>query len=176
MLLETIYTPSRLALAANSNASSFTTLVPTKTEPTTGVVQIGTAGTPVCFTQNSLLVNPFGTGSDTNTLSVRVTGWRPVGDGSVPTLWVPTVLCEVQATLDGSSPGVAGTLVPNTCLFAKTLTLTTGNANVSVELVSPAAAGEIAHFVLTAKGFQKFQFTFTTGSSATDCNALVAFL
>lgn len=183
MLIETIYTPWRKARAVNQTSTSGITIATTLVEPSgdagtaTGhsVLEIGR---PASFTQNALLLQPYGVGSDTNTFSVDVWGWRPVApclnDGTGRFTWVPTLLCELACTLTSGATGVAGGAVLDTEYFCDTLTVTYGNANVSVEIVSNAN-NLPAHAVVTAKGFQKFELSFFTGSSATSCNALVAF-
>ncbi len=185
MLIETAYQPWRLARAVNQTSSSFVAKLATSTEPVTAATASATSvsileiGKPFALTQNAMMVLPFGTGSDGNTFSLRVFGWAPGAySTSGLTSWYPTLLCELLCTLSSTNTGVASGFDPNGAsdYFAKTITITYGNANVSVEAVSPAVAGLNAHAMVSAKGFQKFELTFSTGSSATDCNALCRFL
>ncbi len=125
---------------------------------------------------NGLVIKPYGAGADDATMSVRVIGWSYlIEDNVIGTAgWDPTVLVELACTLS-TVVGVAGLLVINTDRFADTLALTYGNDDVSVDIVSPAN-NVAAHAVVDLKGFQLVEFTFTTGASATSCNALFKFL
>ncbi len=177
MRIETLSQPYFRARSVNQTSASFVSKVPTLTEPVgdaataTGASVIDfMAGGEGTFVQNGAMIVPYGTGADTNTFSVRIIAWKPFG-----TLWVPVLLAELLCTLSSGNPG-AGTAIPSTMLFAETITLTHGNANVSIDVVSPAASGVIAHALLDLKGATKIELSFQTGSSATDCNALIAVL
>lgn len=180
--------PWRIARKVNQTSNGYVSKIPTTTEP------VGDAGTATgaavidltapdtlggLTSANRAMVHFFGAGSDTNTFSCRVIGWSCVAQapgglalGGRPVLWVPTVLVEVQATLS-VQVGIAGSSALNTDRFADTIALTgtTANAGQGVEIVSPAN-DTIAHLVVDLKGAQKLEFSFTTGGSATDCNAL----
>ena len=178
MLLETLATPFFKARSVNQTSATFVSKIPTATEPS------GDAGTATGasvfdigkgYAQNGVLVTPYGIGSDNNTMSLRLIGWRSIGANAVATLlWIPVIICEVAATLS-TAVGIVGKTVLDTERFADTLSLTTGNDDVSIDIVSPTG-NVIAHFVADLKGFQKLEVSFTTGSSATSCNALLAFL
>lgn len=177
MLLETISQPLRLVRAANDTSSSFGSRVPTTDKPSgSGVIDLGGYG---MANQNGVLLLPFGTGSDGNTFSLRVLAWHWIVDPLItkakPTLFVPFLLCELSVTLSSGNPGVAGSILGSTQYFAKSISLTTGNANVSAETLSPAASGVLAHATADMKGAQMLEVIFSTGSSATDCNALYKF-
>jgi hypothetical protein len=177
MLLETISQPFRLVRSANSTDSSFASKVPTADKPSgAGVLDLGGFGVA---NQNGVMLVPFGTGSDGDTFSLRVLAWHWISDPTitkaVTTLWVPALLCELSVTLSSGNPGVAGTILGSSNYFAKSISLTTGNANVSTETVSPATSGVLAHATVDMKGAQMLEVIFTTGSSATDCNALYKF-
>jgi hypothetical protein len=125
-------------------------------------------------TRNVVMLVPYGAGSDTNTFSMRVIGWTLISEGSRDTeQWRPMVLGEFLCTLS-TQVGLAGRLVANTDRYCDTIALvgTTGNDDVSIDIVSPAndTAG---HVVVDMKGAQKLEVTFTTGGSATSCNCLV---
>lgn len=136
---------------------------------------------------NSILMVFFGVGSDNNTFSARLAGWRRArprpGDSTTPPalggaaefLWIPVPLFEVAVTLSSTQPGIVNSLIGATSLFADTITLTgtTANDDVSVDIVSPAN-DTIAHLVVDVKGFELVEPIFTTGGSATSCNALLA--
>ena len=188
-----------LARETNTTDSAYPTRLPQQGAPNgngSGVSQttapsvfnIGNQGSVV---QNKLNLVVFGTGADGTTLSVRILGWRniktrpayPLSPGGKTVgyqlgqsneLWVPYVIGEVACTLSSGNPGIAGSIVPATCYFAKTMTLTTGNNLYTAEVISPAVGGAIAHAVFDIKGSHMIELIFETGSSATDCNALIA--
>ena len=181
-LLETFSMGFRKARSVNQNSNGYVSKIPTGTEPTgdaataTGasVIELGRmAGSPA---QNGLIICPYGIGSDNNTFSLKVIGWRCVGENNLSTmLWIPVPLVVLACTLSGSAIGIVGKTILATELFADTISLTKGNDDVSVDIVSPAD-DTIAHAVVDLKGFQKVEISFTTGGSATDCNALIALL
>lgn len=184
--LQTTYSPWRLARSVNQSSSAAVSRLPTLIEPkgdaatATGNCILDLSD-PVCgFTQNALLILPFGTGADASTFSVNVYGWAPsvIPNASGQFSWYPTLLCQLTATLSSTNVGPAGGYDPNgaTDYFAKTLTVAIGNAGVSVDAVSPATAGLFASATVDLKGFKKVELSFFTGSSATDCNALVRVL
>ncbi len=180
-LLETYCSSFRKARSVNQTSNGYVSKLPTATEPSgdagsaTGasvidIAPIGGVG------QNGCRCVFYGVGSNNNTFSSRVIGWSSVGDNDVNTkLWIPVILVEFAVTLSSTPIGVAGKTIVATELFADTITLTYGNANVSVDIVSPAA-DIIASAIFDVKGFQKIEFSFTTGASATSCNALLALL
>lgn len=171
------------ARQVNATDSSFPTRLITATEPanslgtnaaqaTSGSVFDLANPSKSDVSQNGLILKPYGSGSNTNTFSLRVIGWSYLIEGDPNTaIWDPTILVELQATISSTPIGLAGKLVKATDLFATSIAVTTGNANVSMEQVSPGS-GIAAHAVVDLKGFQKVEFVFTTGSSATDCNLL----
>ena len=169
----------------NTTDTSFPSRVPTRTKPsgvgdaaaqTTSAI-VGDNGTVAGPVQNGFRLKPYGAGSNNNTMSVRVYGWAYcIDQGNANTaFWDPTLLVELLCTLTSSVTGPAGGVVTTTDLFADTIALTTGNDDVSVDLVSPT--GDVAaHVVGDFKGFAFLEVTFSTGSSATNCNALIALL
>ncbi len=173
----TQFTPPRKARSVNQTSSSFVSKVPIATTPVDdAVTATGQATVDMrnggAFTQNGILILPYGSGS--GTFSMRVLGWRQFGTDSHTLLWIPTTLAEFLCTLDSAIHGLAGRVVLDTELFCGTIAIvgTSGNANVSCEIVSPAVSGSMAHVVVDTKGFEKIELSFSTGSSATDCNAL----
>jgi hypothetical protein len=155
------------ARAVNDTASSFAPKVATVTRPSgTGIIAIEQVGR---FTRNNVIVIPYGIGADNTTMSARVISWREASG-----LWIPTIVCEVACTLS-TSIGVAAQTVLDTERFADTLSLTLGNAGVDCQVFSPAN-NTPAHVVVDAKGASVLEVIFTTGGSATSCNALVAYL
>lgn len=193
MLIETLAQRFRKARVTNATDSSLPTRVSTLTRPsgagnaaaqTTSSIH-DLRGDPFgSVSQNSALIVPYATASDNNTFAMRILGWRAVGNPAPSTpqpdqpLWVPVVLAEVTCTCTGAQPGVAGGIIGTAELFADTIALvgTTGNANVSIEIVSPADDASIAHIVVDMKGFSMLELVFGTGGVATSCNALLAMM
>lgn len=179
MLIETLSTGFRKARSVNQTSASFVSKVPTGTEPkgdagtATGASVTGLA-TDGAVSQNGALVMPYAIGADNVTFSMRVFGWRLIGSDPTTLLWMPCLLVELACTAS-AFVGVATRLVLNTERFADTIALTTGNDDVSVDIVSPT--GDVAgHALIDLKGSQKLEFTFSTGGSATSCNALFTLL
>jgi hypothetical protein len=164
--------PLRITNAVDVTAATVTLPVPTATKPSgDGVIDMGTDGG---MTASGLFLQPYGTGSATNTFSMSVYGWRQVtprltqGNG----LWVYTTLATFTCTL-GTQTGVANSPIDNTHLFVTTIALVIGNANISNEVLSPGD-NTPAHITLLAKGCTLIEVRFGTGSSATSCNCLVS--
>lgn len=185
MLQETLTGNWRRVRRTNTTDNGFPSRIIRATEPigigdsaaqatASAVFDFANAG---AFVQNSLLLKPYGAGANNNTFSLRVIGWRKmIEDGNDATsVWDPTVLCELACTLSSVPIGLAGKVILDTDLFADTITITTGNAGVSLDVVSPT--GDVAALaMIDFKGFQKVEVTFTTGGSATNCNSLLAVL
>jgi len=129
--------------------------------------------------QNGAVLMFYGAGSNNNTFSARIIGWRWMIEGGDRTtaVWVPTVLAELACTLSSTPIGIAGRILANTDLFADTVSITgtTANAGVSIDVVSPANDTP-AHVTIDLVGWQKAEITFQTGSSATNANGLIALL
>jgi hypothetical protein len=184
-LIETLSQPYIRARSVNQTSTSFVSKVPTLTEPlgdagtATGasvldLVGGGASGGGGVFVQNGAVIVPYGTGSDGNTFSIRILSWKSYGLGAGK-IWVPILLAELLCTLSSGNPGV-GSLITSSMLFAKTITITTGNAGVSIDVISPAASAILASAMLDLKGVSRLELSFSTGSSATDCNALISLL
>ncbi len=185
MQIETISMPYRKARSVSQTSNGYVAKIPTVTEPAgdaataTGasVIDLGVGGV---IAQNFLLIVPYGTGSDTNTFSLRVIGWRvlPGVQGTTKDLWVPVNLLELACTLT-TAVGIAGSPIGTGERFCDTITVTKGSTlsgeAPSENILSPAN-DTIGCALVDLKGFQKVELSFTTGSSATDCNALVALL
>lgn len=129
--------------------------------------------------QNVVLVIPFGTDTADQTFKFRLIGWRLAVERDseeklATAIWIPVTLGEFTATL-GTSPGLAGTVIGSTQLFADTIALsgTSGNDDIDISITSPAD-NTIAHVKVDLAGFQKLEITFDRNSSAASCNALIA--
>lgn len=178
--IETISQFFRKARSVNQTSTSFVSKVPVNAQPAadsgsaTASAAIDLANNGI-ITQNSVLICPYALASNNDTFSVRVIGWRRIGTEPTSWLWVPVLLAEIACTC-GTSVGVAGMQVLNTEAFADTITLTAGNDNVSIDRNS-LADNLIAHVVVDMKGSKMLELSFSTeSSSATSCNALIAFL
>lgn len=168
MIVETASTGMRKALATNSTASSFAAKIPTATEPTSDGVHTMGFGDSSC--RSNLLVMPYAVASDNNTFSVQVWAWEFISQGDTR-LWIPRLLCQVACTVDSTLVGVAGRAIVATEMFADTLSVSIGEENVNVAKCSPADGNSAGHFMVDIQGAPKVEFVFSTGSSATSCNA-----
>ena len=180
-VIETVSSPWKKARPTSYTTNGYPTRVATNTEPLTAATDPATSqvvhevGTGGMYCQNGLVVIFFGAGANDSTFSCRVIGWRSIGwEARTTGLWIPVPLAEFAVTLS-QAVGVAGMTLVATDRFADTIALTTGNDDVSVDIVS-GWTDVIAHVQMDLKGFQKLEFAFTTGGSATSCNALFALL
>ena len=185
MRIETQAGRWRRARLTNCTDASFPSKVATLTKPSgkgdsaaqaTASAVFDLCNTPDnsdAFVQNAIRLKLYGAGSNDNTMSCQVIGWSYLFESGNPAtaVWDPTVLVELQGTLTSTITGPSGGVITTTDLFADAITLTYGNDNVSIDRVSPSN-NIAAHVLLDFKGFQLLEFTFTTGSSATNCNAL----
>jgi len=182
MKIETLTMPFRKARSVSQTSSSFVSKIPTITEPTgdaasaTGasIIDLGSQGSE---TQNAVLLVPYGAGNDNTTFSLRVIGWRKLGTTQTA-LWIPVNLIELACTLSAVT-GIAGMDLINTDRFADTITVTTGSTlsgEAAAENVVSPANDTIAHALVDFKGFTKIEVSFSTGSSATNCNCLLCLL
>lgn len=172
MFLEDLTVDLRKALATNSVLTSYSSIVPTVTEPaespTTGVHDLAVG----CNTgPQKLLLIPYGVGSDTNTGAIRVWGWNKIPGGAAGTsdLWVPILLADLAIALSVPT-GVAGSPVVAANLFADGITITKGNADwVDVQATGTDA---VTFAVILLHGIRKVQFNAHNNSSSTSVNAL----
>lgn len=174
--------------ATSATDNGFPSRLPTLTKPsglgdaaaqtTSSVLDFGclSGGGQV---QNAAMLMFFGAGANNTTFSARLVAWTlilgdPAGTASNRPVWMPLDLFEVQVTLSSTPIGVATGIITATDLFADTITLTgtTANANVGIEIVSPAN-DRPAHLIVDFKGSMLIEPIFTTGGSATNCNGLL---
>lgn len=196
--LHTLSTAFVKARQTNTTTNGFTDPVPTFTEPTGkgdaaaqttfGVFDLVAdpqLAADVATAKNKVIIVPFGAGSDTNTFVMRVFGWRLAFDRDKAhtlgtAVWIPVKLAEFTCTLStpaGPAAGPAGAgILATTDLLCDTIAIvgTSGNTNIDLSITSPAD-NTIAHVVVDLKGSQKLELQFSTGGSATSCNALVAY-
>lgn len=179
--IQTQWEALRKARSVNQTSASFVAKIPQAAEPSddagsaTGQASIDMRAGGA-HTQNGLIIVPYCVGSDNNTFSVRVIGWRRFGVDPLTLIWWPILLLEALCTADATLVGLAGKTIVATEIGADTITLvgTSGNANVSHELVSPADGVSQAHIIVDTKSCERIELSFSTNSSATSCNALVS--
>ena len=190
MLTETLSTHLMKARRTNATDSS----MPTRTTSATAPSGIGdnvaqatasavfllnkesNPGTPV---QNRVKIVPIGVGNDNTTFTMAVYSWVRVVDrdkehNPETDLWAAIKLAAFTCTLSAAT-GVAGRILTTSDRIADTIAIigTSGNPNVSMEIVSPAT-DEPAHVVIDMKGGERLEVVFGTGGSATSANALVS--
>lgn len=201
MLLETLSTPLYQLRGTSSTDSAGTppvsrlgpppipnvdgTGLGTSVSQTTSPAIIGAghgAGFTGEYSQNGLLIVPYGAGADNSTFSLTVYRWAPIKLRAspiqvVPALeqWLAVPLCTIACTISTGTTGIAGGILTTTALFCKTLAVTYGNANVSVEPIT-TAAGYIASFLVDVKGAPLIEVWGDRAGSATSFNALYSWL
>jgi len=169
-MIQTMGSSFRRALAVNSTSATFPVLAETHTTPSgAGVFTLDDMNGGVV--QNGIRVVPYSLGATNDTYSIRVTGWSSLDENDpIRIVWVPVTIVEYACTA-----GASVRFFTATEHFADTLVLTTGDAGVTTDTVSPAD-DTVAHFMSDVKGFQKIQFTFQIGTGPTSMNALFALL
>lgn len=111
------------------------------------------------------------------TFSIRIFGWTLFEQDALVSFWHPILLAEVECTLSVDLP-IA--IAPAASLFSYcddiTLTDTSGNQNVSCEIIAPQN-GTPAHLIVDAKGSRFLELQFSREGSgegiADKGNALV---
>ena len=176
----------KLARTVNSTSTSFLTTTNQSAKPT---VDEGTATGRAAIelvsanpdrpvqnppTPSSIYIEPIGVGAENTTFSIRVIGWTWCGMGAATAFWRPRTLCEVSCTL-GSQTGATGLLQDGDNKDVDTIALvgTSGNLNVSMEIVSPAG-NTTAFFTTSLWGCHMVELLFDM-TGATSGNAWIAF-
>jgi hypothetical protein len=168
------------------STNGYPTRVATTTDPAgDGVVALGQGG---ALTPQWLDLFPVGHGSDDATFTLKVLLWyhtQGITPGT-PKIWFFRTLGEWTCTL-GTCVGVAGSDLDNTVRFADTITMTGGptlitNAAAPTTLTAApivekwfntSPTGNVpGTLTVPALGARKAEVIFSTGGSATDCNAL----
>lgn len=179
----------RKALSTDSTATSFASKVPTITEPTgNGIIEFrGRQGGPV---PRWLLLWPYATSGDDDTMDMRVWGWRRAL-GAASHLWMPDLLGQFTCTM-GTMVGVASQLIVATERFADTIinhATISGGQPTTTDVVSAAAASTggtwitspgnnlIGRIKLSINGCEKIEVLFdSTAAGTTAMNALYSFV
>ena len=138
-------------------------------------------------TGSSVIILPFGAGSDTNTFDIRVYGWSKIlkgagnaASGATLDLWVPILLTQETVTLStpvglANSPINTTTPAGDTVLFPDTLAANAITGTDNIERISPAnnlMAGAVA---VDLFGSEKIEIRFDM-TGATSGNALFRFI
>jgi hypothetical protein len=141
------------------------------------------------YSQTKVKIIPYGAGADNGTFSLRLIGWQPFGTTQTDLIWLPVPIAELTCTLS-AAVGVAGGALVATDRLCDTIVVagtrgslqprvtndngTAAEFGGTVTATSPAN-DTIAFAVAFLWGFPKLEVSFTTGGSATNCNALLAF-
>lgn len=174
MLIQTQAGPFRKALATNSTDTSFPSRVPRLGIPLDGggVVDLSNGADAGGANENLIVAVPYAVAGNDDTFSMRVIGWRGVGNGASQ-MGIPVILAEFACTCC-AAVGVTGGAILATERFCDTITLVTGNDDVTAEIISPGG-DVIAHVMFDVKGFTSVEFTFdSTAVGATSMNVLIA--
>ncbi len=169
MLLETLSTPWNKLLAANSTSASFASRVPTLIEPTGGGVI--DASSPGIVGQNGLVLRFFGTDTNDETFNARILGWSQTKVSGINLCWDFILLAQFQLTL-GNLAGTAGCAITATDFEADTISITYGNEDVTLAVVTPGNDVRGAYAVVDLMGALKAEILFDMNSSAVSANCL----
>lgn len=172
------------AWAVNANTAAFAAKIPTITEPTNdGVVNLVGSGLAI---PRRMLCCFFGLGADNDAASVRIIGWKKIGQDqpqSIP-LWIPLIVGEFTLIFS-TITGVAGAPVLNTERFADTIApvaarnpdrvIGAGTAiNSDLALTSPTTNVGPGFIDFPIRAFEKIEFSFAQTVNNPPCNALFA--
>jgi hypothetical protein len=145
----------------NVIGSSITAPVPKSAQPSgNGIIDPQLTGSNL--SPNNIGLIFFGVGSNTNTATARITGWKQISS-----LWIPIPLLALSLTF-GTQVGVAGTDILNTQNFVSTITASTAFTSAN-EIISPAD-GTIALVKFDAFGCRLIQVDLAIGN-CTSLNA-----
>lgn len=171
--LESLVSNWKLAQTTNSTATSFSASIVTLTKPEASATRsvIALPG-PGSRTSNTLVVMPFGGNTNNDVINQKVTGWNFSKNDGTRGIWVPSLICEVQATLSSTLVGLASEDVIATEFFADILTLTTGIA----VLMQGTADVDPATYIVDVSGFELVEITYDLGSGGDTQNALYRFV
>lgn len=166
MILTTQSHPWRKHKATNFTDASFAARKSTLTRPSGSYVVYdrGNAGESL----NTLLLRFFGTDTNNTNFNARVIGWdQETTTGS----WEFQILAQLACTL-GNVQGTASCAITADDFEVDTIAVTYGNANVSVEAVSPANDVRGAVVRIDTYGAKVVEVLYDRNSSAASCNAL----
>ena len=179
--------PLQKALSTNSTAS-YATVIPTITKPTAVTLgKVSSVGTYDLGVRVPCKIKAhfFGAGADNATMKSRLYGWSRIGTDPGLTLWVPTLIWDITATLS-TTVGIANAKIIATDRFCDTLSVTyqptgintittSGNTTNGKLEVFSAANQFIAWVIAPLYGFEMIQFDFDK-DAATNANAAFSML
>jgi hypothetical protein len=187
MFLETMVQRFRKARVTNADDNGFPTrgdiiVVPTYTGATAAqaanyaLSSLANLGNTVASGRagpNALRITPYAVGADNATFSMRVYAVDRIFVADNPLVQYTWNLLAEFACTASTAVGKAAGLVVATERYADTITLTYPTASIpSIEIQTNAA--NLAGWVkVDLAGAEDYEITFTTGGSATSCNALV---
>lgn len=171
--------------AANIDATSFASKIPTITEPVNdGVMDLRALQTGIVVPE-LIKLWVIGLGADNDVASIRIIGWHQVVKTSTNTLWVPTIIGEFSCTFS-TCVGVAGAAVLDTERFADTIVpvaarladqvIAAGTATNSLVGVCSPANNTPGHIILPISGFEKIEFTVDQTTNTPTVNILYSLL
>ncbi len=169
------------AFGSNTTASSFASIAPTLTKPTSD----SSSGAAILPAENAVIrLSLFGAGSDNNAYDIKVVGWSRVWADQAAAVapaqpdktveWIPSAMAYLTATLSTSTGVASGVVGGTTQRFADTITekSSSGYATAAINIVSPA--DNIPGYVEVAtSGFQMIGVYFDM-DTATSGNLLYA--
>ena len=160
MTIDTLVTQWKNGQSTNATDTAFAALVATTTRPAASATRT-VIDFPAVTRRDSgtLCVAPYGTDTNDQTFSVKVTGWKrcTVRQSDTPhlDLWVSFLLCQVACTLSDSLPGVADQIVSDSEYFCDTISLTSGIATIT----QGTANVDTAWFAVEAGGWEIIEIT-----------------
>lgn len=171
---ESLFTPVnayRRVLATNAAASAYTARSDTTTAPSSSLGESAGGYVLLPSASNTVVLKPYGAGSDDQTGSVRVYGVKAIEKAGSATSYTHVLLGDWSFTLS-TAVGVSGGVVGASERYADTITRTTGVENVADQIVSPT--GNVAgHIMVDCKGHSTLLVELIVGT-ATSVNALYA--
>ncbi len=179
----------------NYATNGYPSRIPTTTRPDQQTPTGGSVGDGVIpwglqgnYSSYNLMLVPYGVGTDDQTFKLQVLGWRPTQLNVGFPLWIPVQLIEVTCSLSATT-GVAGSDLGTTQMFCDAITYSSGGPslnNAAAPNTIPPIVPDFALFsnapdvigflIVRGLGFPFLEVIFTTGASATSCNALWAAL
>lgn len=170
MHINTLSTGWHKPMTTASTATEFSDLIPTTTQPTASATRCiiecgGTSGGETC---NAFAFAIIGVATNDQTAAgVRFSSWDVCRETPNKDLWIAHTLGMVDATFSDNYPGVAGSAVAETFLFADTMTILQGNTSISIEVISPGsvtADSGVAVGRVDICGAQLVEVTFDRGT------------
>lgn len=183
--------PFRKIMAVDAlDVGAMVSKTPTTTEPVNdGVVNLAKDGILV---PRQVLLIPYATSGDNDTMIVRLIGWRQLGHGTTvaKNLWIPVPLLDLTCEM-GTSVGIAAAPIINTQRFTDLITANISPAvqEKTIDTVSGGAASSgsiwiaspendlIGRMRVLLNGWAKFEMQFeSTAAGTTAMNCLYCLL